>query len=179
MKKIIFLDHDGVICLASEWGSRFKNKEGLDSEFDRFNDKAIKVLNEIIEETDCEIVVSSDWKYHTTLDQMQELYKMRNVKKSPIDYTPSSVPIQEGYPYDKTFDLEQQRSLEILEWLKQHPEVTHWVAVDDLHMGLHVKHSSYGEFYRDWGLTNFVWTPSSQEGIKQNGVKDKIINFFK
>jgi hypothetical protein len=53
--KVIFLDHDGVICLSTEWGSRFKNKEGLDSTFDRFNDKALKVLNEIIDETDCEI----------------------------------------------------------------------------------------------------------------------------
>jgi hypothetical protein len=47
--KILFLDHDGVICLSSEWGSRFKNKEGLDSVFDRFNEKAVRVLNQIIE----------------------------------------------------------------------------------------------------------------------------------
>ena len=33
--------------------------------FDRFNDKAIKVLNEIIEATDCEIVISSDWRFHS------------------------------------------------------------------------------------------------------------------
>ena len=48
-KKVLFLDHDGVICLATEWGSRFKNKDGFDSLFDRFNQKAINVLNEIIE----------------------------------------------------------------------------------------------------------------------------------
>jgi hypothetical protein len=30
----------------------------------------------------------------------------------------------------------------------------------------------------DWGLTNFVLTPRSNEGIKQNGVSDKLINFL-
>ena len=83
--KVIFLDHDGVTCLSTEWGSRFKNKEGLDSTFDRFNDKAIKVLNKIIEETDCEIVISSDWRFHATLEQMQELYKrLETNDKAPV-----------------------------------------------------------------------------------------------
>jgi hypothetical protein len=30
----------------------------------------------------------------------------------------------------------------------------------------------------DWGLTNFVLTPSSREGIKQTGIKDKILNYL-
>ena len=25
--KVIFLDHDGVICLSSEWGGRYKKQE--------------------------------------------------------------------------------------------------------------------------------------------------------
>jgi hypothetical protein len=29
--KVIFLDHDGVICLSNNWGNRFKNKKiGVD-----------------------------------------------------------------------------------------------------------------------------------------------------
>ena len=79
--KTIFLDHDGVICLSTEWGSRYKNKEGLDSVFDRFNKKATNVLNEIIEATDCEIVISSDWRFHASLSDMRELYKIRGIKK--------------------------------------------------------------------------------------------------
>jgi hypothetical protein len=59
------------------------------------------------------------------------------------------------------------------------PEITQWVAVDDLHMGKHVENSKYGAFDRDdWGLTNFVWTPRSSEGIKQSGVKDKILKYL-
>ena len=53
--KVIFLDHDGVICLSQQWGGRFK-KAGFDSNpetpldirMDNFDKKAIKVLNEII-----------------------------------------------------------------------------------------------------------------------------------
>ena len=27
--KVIFMDHDGVICLESEWGSRFDKKRNM------------------------------------------------------------------------------------------------------------------------------------------------------
>ncbi len=126
--KILFLDHDGVICLSSEWGSRYKNKEGLDSVFDRFNEKAIKVLNEIIEETDCEIVISSDWRFHASLSQMRELYKIRGIIKQPIGYT--------GYVKSNSADLEWARATEINNWLDTHDtkSVMKWVAVDDLDM---------------------------------------------
>jgi hypothetical protein len=172
--KVIFLDHDGVTCLSTEWGSRFKNKEGLDSTVDRFNDKAIKVLNKIIEETDCEIVISSDWRFHATLEQMQELYKIRGIKKLPIDYTPSltftTSSFSNSYP-----EPNETRSYEIKDWLKQHPEVTHWVAVDDLDMS-----NRFGPISGNhiWGLDNFVHTPRSSEGIKQSGIKEQILKFL-
>lgn len=172
--KVLFLDHDGVICLSTEWGSRFKNKEGLDSTFDRFNQKAIKVLNEIIDTTDCEIVVSSDWKYHGTLKQMQELYKIRGILKSPIAYTTKSLPHTNHF-FNKDTDLEETRSLEILEYLKENPEVTNWVAVDDMDLSEHYGPIS-GNFL--WGLKNFVQTPKSNEGIKQTGKKEQIIKFL-
>jgi hypothetical protein len=52
--KVLFLDFDGVICLSSEWGGRYK-KKGFDSNpetpmdirMDSFNQKAVNVLNEI------------------------------------------------------------------------------------------------------------------------------------
>jgi hypothetical protein len=166
--KVIFLDHDGVICLSTEWGSRFKNKDGLDSMFDRFNDKAIKVLNQILDETGAEIVVSSDWRHDTPLEQMQELYKIRGIKKSPIGYTDSIVDIK-GLEY-----LEHNRQIEIRHWLSQHPEVTQWVAIDDLNMS-----PEFCKKYESEGLTNFVHTPRSKEGIKQTGIKEKIIKFLK
>ena len=195
--KIVFLDHDGVICLDNNWGSRRKkqNKWGgmklsmdrkgipVEYRFDNFDRKAVSVLNEILDETDAEIVVSSDWKHWSTVEEMGEYYEIQGIKKKPIDFTKylgqCSFQDKKSFQWSYTYDLEQSRYVEITQYLMDHPEITHWVAVDDLHMGKHVENSKYGAFDRDdWGLTNFVWTPRSSEGIKQSGVKDKILKYL-
>jgi hypothetical protein len=195
--KVIFLDNDGVICLSDNWGSRFKkqNKWGgrklsmsmssipIEYRFDNFDEKAVKILNEILEETDAEIVVSSDWQNFATLDELGEYYESQGIIKKPIGVTKEIGDVDfEKYdkmPWNRDLDLEQHRSLEILEWLEAHAEVTHWVAVDDLHMGVHVENSWRGAYDReDWGLENFVWTPRDNQGIKQSGIKDKILKFL-
>ena len=80
--KILFLDHDGVICLARQWGKRYTKKSKKRGDiFDPFCTKAIKVLNNIIDETNCEIVVSSDWRLHCDLEYMKNLYLKRGIKK--------------------------------------------------------------------------------------------------
>lgn len=170
MNKVIFLDHDGVICLATEWGSRFDNKEGLDSHFDRFNKGAVDVLNAIIEATDCEIVVSSDWRHHADLETLQELYRIRGIVKGPIGMT--------DYVPTVASQLENARILEIKNYLEAHPEIESWVAVDDMQLGKVVESKEYGMFGKPHGLDNFVWTPRSSEGIKQTGVKEKIIKYL-
>jgi len=186
--KVIFLDHDGVICLVDEWGSRNKKRQTWTAEtgitryeetpfkfrVDNFNQKAIRVLNSILEETGAEIVVSSDWRCHGTLTEMGEYYLEQGIAKRPIDFTPTALSRNLRF-WDPRTDLEETRSYEILEWLKAHPEVTNWVAVDDLDM--HARINPETGITR-WGLSNFVWTPLSTEGIKQSGIKDKILKFL-
>ena len=193
--KVIFLYNDGVICLSDNWGSRFKKQNRskyatvadnnllVFERFDDFDKKAIKVLNSILEETDAEIVVSSDWQNFATLEELGEYYESQGIIKKPIGVTKEIGDVDfEKYdkmPWNRDLDLEQHRSLEILEWLEAHAEVTHWVAVDDLHMGIHVENSWRGAYDReDWGLENFVWTPRDNQGIKQSGIKDKILKFL-
>lgn len=200
--KVIFLDNDGVICLANNWGSRLKKQKKwggmklsmrgreipLEYRFDNFDQKAVKVLNSILEETDAEIVVSSDWRFHATLDELGDYYKSQGIIKRPIGVTEKFHYrdwVEEGFikphgefPWSRMDDLEQQRHFEIKRWLRDHPEVTHWVAIDDLFMGVHVENSTYGPFDREWGLENFVWTPRDWEGIKQSGLKDKVLKFL-
>jgi hypothetical protein len=180
LMKILFLDHDGVICLLNNFGSRSK-KDGyfgtnspIESRFDNFDRKAVKVLNSIIEETGCEIVVSSDWRIWATLDEMGEYYVLQGIIKKPISYTPRVLPSGLEY-FHRNTNSEETRSYEIKEWLNEHPEVTHWVAVDDLNMS-----ERYGDISRNlmWGLKNFVHTPLSLEGIKQTEIKEKIIKFL-
>ncbi len=65
---VLFLDHDGVICLPDQWGRRSEGSLEIDKYFDKFDKKSIKILNEIIEKTNCEIVISSDWRFHCKID---------------------------------------------------------------------------------------------------------------
>lgn len=188
--KVIFLDHDGVICLSTEWGGRHKKQKKWDGRklsmsmrdipleyrFDNFNKKSIKVLNEIIKETGAEIVISSDWKLHGTIEELSNYYESQGIVKKPIALTTNLGQCtwynDMVWVWSPRWDLEMTRVIEIKQFLYDHPEITHWVAVDDLNMGKN------GEDWKDWGLDNFVLTPSSDQGIKQSGIKDKILKFL-
>ena len=191
--KILFLDHDGVICLSNNWGGR-KNKWAkyrsanpetspnlkdapVEVRFDDFDSKAVKVLNEIIKETGAEIVISSDWKLHATLGELGDYYESQGIIKRPIALTPD---IQNCtvhgnlFMWSQKWDLEQVRTIEIKQYLHDHTEITHWVSIDDLNMG------KIGEPWKDiWAIDNFVLTPKSSEGIKQSGIKEKILKYLK
>ena len=195
--KVIFLDHDGVICLSTEFGGRFKKQREAGrklsqsiaslpvlSRFDNFNKKAIKVLNEILEETGAEIVVSSDWKRWANVEEMGEYYESQGIQKKPIAFTKNLGECTQyvkdypaGFPWNREMDLEQTRSIEIKQYLIDHPEITHWVSIDDLNMGKVQMHYSM-EYNYDWGLDNFILTPKITEGIKQTGIKEKILKFL-
>lgn len=201
--KVIFLDNDSVICLQNNWGSRYKkqkkvyNKENLrplqsdlpiELRFDNFDKKSIQILNSILRETEAEIIVSSDWRRHATLEELGDYYEAQGIIKRPIGLTEvfhftnwvneGSIPGHNDFPWNRYTDLEQQRYFEILRWLRDHPEITNWVAIDDLNMGK--TFTDYrGEIERSWGLENFVHTPKSNEGIKQCGKREKILSFLK
>lgn len=187
--KVIFLDHDGVICLYEQWGTRAKkvksycdeneleystewnsSKIPMDVRMDNFDAKSIKVLNEIIEATDAEIVISSDWKLHGTLAEIGEMYRTRGILKSPIAVTPRlrDFDSESAGLFEWKGWLERARCLEIQKWLSEN-SVESWVAVDDLDMS---------DNFLKPGLSNFILTPKSTEGIKQSGVKEKIIKIL-
>ena len=190
--KLIFLDHDGVIALSNNWGGRTKkfakyrsanpdaSKDIKDApvsfRFDDFDKKAIKILNEILEETGAEIVVSSDWKLYATLEELGEYYEEQGIIKKPIALTDNLKDCTvhgDDFIWSTMWDSEQMRTIEIKQYLHDHPEVTHWVAIDDLNMG------KIGEPWKDlWAIDNFVLTPKSNEGIKQLGIKEKILNYL-
>lgn len=191
--KVIFLDNDGVICLQDNWGGRYKkarqymidNKIGehdtsmmdetkrpVEVRFDNFDQKAIKVLNEILEKTGAEIVVSSDWKLHATVEELGEYYELQGIIKKPIDRTLNLDEFDQdsaGLYHWKGW-RGRMRIREIEQYLQDHTEITHWVAVDDINMSV--------EANQGHGLKNFVHTPRSNEGIKQSGIKDKIIKYL-
>jgi hypothetical protein len=191
--KVIFLDNDGVICLSNNWGGRSKKWAKYRSEnpessrnvkdapvfvrFDDFDKKAVSVLNEILEETGAEIVVSSDWKLHGTLEELGDYYESQGIIKRPIALTPNLGKCtwynDKVWIWSPRWDLEMTRVIEMTQYLHDHPEITHWVSVDDLDMGKN------GEDWKNWGIDNFVLTPRSNEGIKQSGIKEKLLKYLK
>jgi hypothetical protein len=189
--KVIFLDNDGVICLYNNWGGRAKkwakykklNPEAtsdtlapVDIRFDDFDRKAVKVLNQILEETGAQIVVSSDWRLHATLEEIGEYYLAKGILKAPIAFTKRYIGCDkpDEFEWSRKTMYEQQRCIEIRQYLTDHPEITNWVCIDDLELG---EKSISGNVHA-WGLKNFVHTPNEKEGIKQQGIKDKILQFL-
>jgi len=194
--KVIFLDHDGVICLPEQWGSRYKKERkyrkdkklfhddpiDVDARFDNFDKKCVNILNKIIEETECEIVVTSDWRLEATLEEIGIYYENQGIIKKPIDFTHSmSYEEYEQSRVNNTFKnynykYDEVRANEIRKYLSEHLEITHWVAIDDLDM----RYYSYdytGEIIIPWGLKNFIMTRFN-EGLKQTGLKDKILKYL-
>lgn len=196
--KVIFLDNDGVLCLYKDHGSRFNKQDKLYgngerpdhneieilTRFDNLDKKCVEVFNEILEKSGAEYVVSSDWRKYATLDELGFYYLSQGVNKRPIGFTDffdyeiwsKSDLIPEGTFFPREA-YEKERYFEITKWLNEHPEVTHWVAIDDMNLAKKFRLYS-GETERSWGFENFVRT-DEVEGIKRSGTKEKIIKFLK
>ncbi|NBU82560.1 MAG: hypothetical protein EBS55_13020 [Flavobacteriaceae bacterium] len=187
--KVIFLDNDGVICLSNNWGSRVKkrkkdkislvmNDPDVDPKyrFDYFDKKAVKVLNQVLEETGAEIVVSSDWRLYATLEELGDYYLSEGIIKKPIAFTKRYIGCDkpDEFEWVRRTMYEQQRCIEVRQYLIDNPEITHWVCIDDLELG---EKDTYGREQK-WGLSNFVHTPRENEGIKQSGVKEKLLKYL-
>ncbi len=142
--KILFLDLDGplnnevfpnaffAICKQVE----LKNEEAhalhgivmRDDYGNLFCPTATNMLAHIIEKTQASIVISSTWR-GSGLKAMQDMWKSRGLPGEVIDITPF---------YDKRgefshlpFKHRAERGNEIAIWLKDHPEVTSYVIIDD------------------------------------------------
>jgi len=150
--KLLFVDIDGP--LATDGCSDVKFKTKWHNNLYKMNPSCVKILNEILEETGAEMILSSDWKLHFTLEQIGEIFEWNEVIKKPIAFT-----ISESVSMS---DLERNRIHQITKTLEIHnPEK--WVAFDDLFM--------------QKGLTNFVLV-DPLEGLAGDGVKDRILSFL-
>jgi len=166
MKKVIFLDIDGVLALHNnfftnsatfqkkrEWAKRLNVPYGWDA-------KAVKALNIVIEKTDAEIVLSSDWRLHWDLTELKEIFDAHFVSKFPIAITD-----KEG-KYSMS-SLERNRVGQIEEFVTSNP-IHKWIAIDDMHLAQWAKLDIADRFVR----TN------QMEGIKQSGLKERIIKML-
>jgi hypothetical protein len=183
---VLFLDHDGVICLEHNWGSRKRKQSSVPQinqlleshrpipvyyRFDDFDSQAVSILNEILSISKAEIVVMSSWWQFATLDEMREYYHRYGISKLPIDM-PN--PLDESRY--KTVRVRAPRlsaehhrkSFDIRHFLDQTPSVKYWVAVDDSDLQPHP----------DFWVDNFVRIDDVTSGICGPGIKEKILSYF-
>lgn len=157
----IILDIDGVLATSYQFNS---NRKKWHPTFDcyRFDDKCVKVFNSILDNVSgVTIILSSDWKYHYSIEQMNDIFKWNAVNAIVSDTTGSSW----GVMFTSMKQLEECRAYEINKYVAEH-NITNWIAIDDLDLSPWI------------GVEHFVRTPRVNEGIKQSGIKDKILNIL-
>ena len=128
-KKCIFLDFDGVLnsrqsariinSITNENGYGLVNKDSeLVPKNVKLDPTCVALLQEIVEESNCDIVISSTWRMHLDIEHFIEIFKNYGWENAPvIDKTP-------------VFFF-KQRGDEINDWLEKHPEYDTYIIIDD------------------------------------------------
>ena len=159
-KFYIFLDIDGVLATTHQY---YTNRKKWHDMYDcyRFDEKCVKIFNEILSKTDATIVLSSDWKLRYNIEIMNEIFKWNSVNAVVFDITDNLW----GVKFKAVSQLQDCRADEILKYVHEH-QIENWLAIDDLDLSPWIDEN------------HFVKTPRANEGIKQSGIKDKIIKIL-
>lgn len=156
--KVLFLDIDGVLNHENHYKWLMETDEPTPLQrvypYSEFNPVSCQILNKIIEETGCKIVLSSSWRLDG-IHRMNILFKHFGLPQIH-DITPSLC--------ERFGSL--CRGKEIDKWLSEHPEVTKYVIVDD------------DSDMEEHQLPYFVKTNPYGSGL-DNEVANKIIELLK
>ena len=118
MRKILFLDFDGVMVTDRYQDQRVASDNPIRDDYGAIFDPAcVEYLQEIIDATDAEIVVTSTWKMNLGLDGLQQMWDARSLPGTVIDITPDIDPIHRGD--------------EIAAWLAANPGAVRYAIIDD------------------------------------------------
>ena len=158
--KVLFLDIDGVLNHEKHYRWLMETDEPTPLQrvypYSEFNPVSCQILNKIIEETGCKIVLSSTWRLDG-LQYMNNIFKHVGIFHKLYDITPSL-----AHKYDTTLC----RGKEIDKWLNEHPEVTKYVILDD------------DTDMEEHQLPFFIKTDPYKDGLN-NEVANKVIEILK
>ncbi len=132
MKKVIFLDIDGVLN-TGWWYTQMDRNTPKDKYGYAFDPNAVANLAKIVKETGADIVISSSWKSYG-LSDLEEMWQDRGLPGKLIGVTPNSVSDEMLLNADLDhMELFSIRGMEIKEWLSKHGKrVSHYVIIDDM-----------------------------------------------
>lgn len=159
MNNVIFLDIDGVLN-SMPYANSIVHTPNEHQEINPFN---LKKLSKIYHTFDCNIVLSSTWR---TID-VQDNEDCKNM----YDYLKNMLASEQMIIHDKTPVTNNNRPLEIKTWLTQHPNVTHFVILDD-----DFSPESYAEYQLDKHLvhTHYFCKELKDGGLQQEHVVKAI-----
>lgn len=153
------MDIDGVLATVKQYNLTNQSKTWLQKyNVYPFDPKCVKIFNEILEKVDADIIISSDWRVEFTLEELADIFKINGVIRPPMDVTPQ-------YPTSMSH-YSKNRAGEIMKYVTDNKIGKNWIAIDDLNLNL-------------WLDEHFFMCKSEWEGIKQSGLKQKILNYFK
>lgn len=144
--KILFLDVDGVLRALHSRENAWSNVKTIAINGARvplmgggeakaavdFWPGAMRALRHIVKQTSCRICLSSDWRKDDTLKEgiaaQFEEYSMPPMYGQTPDFDAVTSP---GVIKAIHTSGREKRCKEIRKWLKGHPKVTSWIAIDD------------------------------------------------
>ena len=153
MKRIIFLDFDGVLNTARNIARLRAEGKPLSDEFGYLLDaEAVTNLQTIIEQTDAKVVISSSWKFEG-LERMQQLWRARRLPGRLLDITPDYLGcIGEIDPSNP--DTFVGKGNEIKAWLERHAAADcRYVILDDTPDVLASQRENYIQINDECGIT--------------------------
>ena len=122
-KKIIFLDIDGPLLPARAWVLP-QNRDA--SETSQFDPIAVAFVNRLIERSEGQIVISSTWRARG-LKYITQCFEANGISARDFhsDWATPTGP-----------NINYSRKEQIAVWLHNHSEVTHYVCIDDIDLGI-------------------------------------------
>ena len=153
MKKIIFLDIDGVLN-TKWWYTQMNRNTPKDKYGYTFDPKAVANLRRIVEDTGSDIVISSSWKC-MGLSEMEEMWDVRNLPGKIVGITPNSVSDEMLLNADiDSIELFHIRGEEIKEWMARHgKQVSNYAIIDDMNNMLTEQQSHFVQTDPEVGIT--------------------------
>jgi hypothetical protein len=128
-RKIIFIDVDGPLA----WGTWNEGKVNITGGVEDFLipypwvKEDCEALQKICDETNAELVISSDWKKHFTFNQLKRIFWHYGITARLVDITTH----QDLWNKMSRSSLEHERALEVAKWARDN-KITNWIAIDDL-----------------------------------------------
>lgn len=133
MNKVIFIDIDGPLSYGTWADGSIKILDQTKHQFEipyAWVKEDVDALSTIIEKTNADLVVSSDWKKHYGFYQLRMIFEHYGIGRwNIIDTTTNFNPIRK-----LSSPPEWDRAGEIKTWVKAF-KPKHWIAIDDMALG--------------------------------------------